>query len=80
MMVPLMLAMLLKKRELAAVCGLEMVGVGIISLGRGVAQRMLELRRGVIFTLLRGVATEAVEVGVGEVLATDKHVVMVASC
>ena len=79
MMVPLMLAMLLKKRELAAICGLEMVGVGIVSLGRGVAQRVLELRRGVIFTLLGGVAAEAVEVGVGEVLATDEHV-LVAPC
>ena len=79
MMVPLMLAMLLKKRELAAICGLEMVRMGIVSLGRGVAQCVLELRRGVIFTLLRGVATEAMEVGVGEVLATDEHVV-VAPC
>ena len=79
MMVPLMLAMLLKKRELAAVCGLEMVRMRIVSLGGGMTQRVLELRRGVIFTLLRGVAAEAVEVGVGEVLATDEHVV-VAPC
>ena len=80
MMVPLMLAMLLKKRELAAVCGLEIVRMmGVVSLGGGMAQRVLELRRGVIFTLLRGVAAEAVEVGIGEVLATDEHVV-VASC
>ena len=75
-MLAAVLLMLLKKRELAAVV-VEVVGIGL----RGrVAQCVLELWRGVIFTLLGGVAPEAVEVGVGEVLAPDEHVVAVAAC